>query len=104
MRRWTCARRRSSVAQRNDERDLVLNVLAGDPSPIALRIAVTQLDNAALKAKTADVAVGIAQIAIQTDPQAVAEAMQQVIRAGVGGETESRAKGYLERAQKLQAK
>jgi len=90
-----------AAAQRDEERELVLNVLAADPSPVALRIAVTQLDNAALKTRTAAVAVAIAQIAIQTDPQAVAEAMQAVIRAAVGGETESRAKGYLERAQQL---
>jgi HEAT repeat protein len=91
-----------AVAQRNDERDLVLNVLANDPSPVALRIAVTQLDNPALKAKTADIAVGIAQTAIQDDPRAVVGAMQQVIRAGVGGKTETQAKAYLERAQKMQ--
>ena len=50
-----------AVAQRNDERDLVLDVFARDPSPVALRIAITQLDNQALKAKTANVAVGIAK-------------------------------------------
>jgi HEAT repeat protein len=90
-----------SVAQRDDERDLVLDVLARDPSPLALRIAMTQLDNKTLQAKTAGVAVGIAQTAIQDDPQAVAEAMQRVLRAGVGGDTETRAKAYLERAQNL---
>jgi len=91
-----------AVAERDEERDLVLNVLAGDPSPIALGIAITQLDQPALKAKAASVAVAIAQTAIQDDPQAVADAMQKVIRAGVGGDVEARAQGYLKSARESQ--
>ena len=91
-----------AVAQRDDECDLVLNVLAGDPSPIALRIAVTQLGKPALKARAASVAVGIAQTAIQDDPRIVAEAMQQVMDAGIGGDTEGRARDYLQRARNPQ--
>ncbi|MHB0957501.1 MAG: HEAT repeat domain-containing protein [Pirellulaceae bacterium] len=91
-----------AAAQRDEERDLVLDVLARDPSPIALRITMTQLDNKSLQEKAAAIAVAIAQTALQDDPQAVAEAMQRVMQAGVGADTKTRAQAYRDRAHDMQ--
>ncbi len=91
-----------ALAQRDDERELVLNVLQADPSPVALRLAVSQLDKGGLRDRAASAAVAIAPRAIQDDPRAVAEAMQQVLDTAVGGSIEQQAKAFLDRAKKSQ--
>lgn len=89
-----------SVAQRDDERTLVLTVLERNPSSISLGLAVTLLDNAQLKGRAANVALSIAQRLIEEEPKPVADAMQKVIDAGVSRGVQERAKGYLQRATK----
>ncbi|MFV2068649.1 MAG: HEAT repeat domain-containing protein, partial [Pirellulales bacterium] len=89
-----------TVAQRDDERKLVLAVLERNPSSISLRLAVTLLENAKLKNQAASVALSIAQRLIEEEPKPVADAMQEVVDAKVGRNLEDRAKAYLERAKR----
>ncbi len=95
-------RKALALAQRDEERDYVLDVLQRDPSPIALELAVSQLDKGGVRNHAANAAVAIAPRAIQDDPKKVVQAMQQVIDSGVGGGTAQRAKTFLERAEKMQ--
>ncbi len=87
-----------AVAERDNERELVLKVLERNPSPISLGLAVGLLDNARLKNQAASVALSIAERLLEEEPKPVAEAMQVVVNSGVEHNFEKRAKTYLERA------
>ncbi len=86
-----------AVAQRDDERKLVLTVLERNPSPISLGLAVALLDNARLKNQAANVALSIAERLIEEEPKPVADAMRKVVDAGVDRKLENRAKAYRDR-------
>ncbi len=86
------------VAQRDDERQLVLTVLERNPSATSLGLAVTMLDNPNLKNRAAKVALSISQRLIEEEPKPVADAMQKVLDAKVGAKLMERARGYLKRA------
>jgi HEAT repeat protein len=87
-----------AVAQRDDERQLVLTVLERNPSTISLQLAVTLLENPQLKNQAANTVLSIAQRVLVEEPAPVASAMQKVLAAGVRGGLEQRAQSYLDRA------
>lgn len=91
-------RQAMAVANRDEERRLVLDVLTRVPSPQSLNQAVEQLKSPTLKQDAGLVAVQIADKVVQQNPRAVAKAMQQVLDAGVTGDTAARAKALLDRA------
>ncbi len=91
-------RQAMAVANRDEERRLVLDVLTRVPSPQSLNQAIEQLKSPTLKQDAGLVAVQIADKVVQQNPRAVAKAMQQVLDAGVTGDTAARAKALLDRA------
>ena len=84
-----------AVAQRDDEKKLVLEVLARYPSPESLAVALSLLQNAALKQAAGQTAAAIAEKIAESDPAAVADAMKKVLEAGVRGKPANRAKALL---------
>jgi len=87
-----------SLARRDEERSLALEVLSRIPSAETLSLAVSYLDRPGLKVKAAEVSVSIASRLLAEQPQQVAAAMQAVLDSGVGGEPAERAKRLLESA------
>jgi HEAT repeat protein len=86
------------VAKRDDEKRLAVDILTRIPSTATLQMAVSLLGTPALKDAAGDAAVKIAAKVIATDPKAVAEAMEKVVDAGVGGKPGDRAKQLLGQA------
>jgi HEAT repeat protein len=86
------------VAERDEERQLALDVLTRIPSAETLALAVSYLDQPALQEAAATAAVKIAPKLLQTEPQAVAAAMQKIVDAGVQGNAGARAKQLLGQA------
>jgi HEAT repeat protein len=86
------------VAQRNEEKQLALDILTRIPSAVTLQLAVSRLGDPALKDAAADAAVKIAGKVVGPEPKAIAEAMQKVVEAGIGGNSGNRAKQLLEQA------
>ncbi len=86
------------VAQRAEEKQLALAVLTRIPSSQTLRLAVSYLDQPTLKEAAAQAAVDIAPKIASRDPQAVAEAMQKVLDAGVANAVAARAKQLHDQA------
>jgi HEAT repeat protein len=86
------------VAQRDEEKQLALDVLTRIPSVDTLNLAVSFLDNPQLKEAAANAAVSIAPKLMRTDSKAVAAAMQNVIDSGVGGNAASRAQQLHQQA------
>ncbi len=87
-----------SVAQRDEERQLALDVLTRIPSPATLELAASHLSQPALKEAAATAAVKIAPKVVSADAKAVAAAMQQVVESGVGGAAGKKAEQLLEQA------
>jgi hypothetical protein len=85
-------------AQRDPERQLALDILTRIPSAETLALAVSHLDNAALKPQAADAAVKIAGKIVGQQPKAVAEAMQKVVDAKLPDPLDARAKQLLGQA------
>jgi HEAT repeat protein len=79
------------AAERDEERRLILNVLSHVPSAKSLAMVTPHLANSALRNEAALAAVAIGQKIVQAEPGLVAEAMQQVLKSGVSGETAARA-------------
>jgi hypothetical protein len=96
--RLEMCQRALDVAQRDEEKKLVLEVLARNPSPKSLSLAVSLVDNAGLRNDAGRVAVAIAEKIVQRNREAVAAAMQQVIRAGGDQDVINKAKTLAERA------
>ena len=86
-----------AVAQRDDEKTLVIEVLARYPSPESLALAVTALESATLKQAAGQTAVAIAEKIVESDPAAVAGAMKKVLEAGLRGRPANRAKALLDK-------
>ncbi len=86
------------VAKRAEEKQLALDILTRIPSARTLQLAVSHLDEPALKDAAAQAAVRIAPKLVGRDSKAVAEAMQKVADSGVGGNAGTRAKQLLDQA------
>ncbi len=86
-----------AIAQRDDEKKLVLQVLARNPSPESLAMVVPHLDNAGLKEEAAKAAVTIGEKIARANPAAVSEAMKKVVEAAGDSDAGKRAKVLLTR-------
>lgn len=87
-----------SLADRDDEKRLVLGALGGVPSADALAIVVPFLANPATKDEAAAAAVAIGEkIAAANTPQ-VAEAMKKVLDATANADLQKRAKEVFQKA------
>ena len=86
------------VAKRNDEKQIALDILTRIPSAQTLQLAVAHLGERGLKGAAAQAAVKIAPKLAASDAKAVADAMQKVVDARVGGNAGSRAKQLLDQA------
>jgi HEAT repeat protein len=88
------------LIQRNQEKKLLLGVLATVPSAEALTMAMSHLDNAATKNEACFAAVAISEKIVQQKPSEVADAMQKVIRATNNRGVLRRARATLNKAKK----
>ena len=89
-----------AVAQRDDEKTLVLEVLARYPSPESLAVALSLLQSATLKQAAGQTAAAIAEKIVESDPAAAADAVKKVLDAGVRGRPANRAKALLDKTGK----
>jgi HEAT repeat protein len=87
------------VAKRDEEKRLALDILTRIPSAATLDLAASHLGEPSLKDAAAKAAVRIAAKLVADDPKAVAKAMRKVVEASVGGDSGSRGKQLLERAE-----
>jgi HEAT repeat protein len=88
-----------AVAQRDEERKLVLGVLGRNPSAESLALVAPHLGGP-LKEEAAKAAVAIAKKIISAHPGPVADAMQQVVDNAKTADVVKEAKGLLNRAKK----
>ena len=87
------------VAQRDEERRLVLAVLGRLPSTKALSLVVPHLARPACAEDAATAALMIGEKIVQTEPRAVADAMREVLKSGVSGKKAAQAKTLLKRTE-----
>jgi hypothetical protein len=71
----------SALAQRDEEKRLLLGFLGSVPSTEALAMVLTYLDNRGTKNEAAQAALSIGQEIVEKSPAAVAEAMQKITKA-----------------------
>ena len=86
------------IAERVDEKKLVLEVLGRYPSAAALAIAVSAADDAEIGENASQVALGIAEKIVDSDKAAVAEAMPKIIEKTKNAGRAAKAKELLNRA------
>lgn len=96
--RWGMYNTAMATALRDDERRLALDVLIRIPSPRTLAEATKRLGEPALRDAAANAAVAIAAKLAANNPQAVAEAMQQVLDSGVGNPAKAKAQELRDQA------
>lgn len=89
------------AAQRDEERRLVLAALGRIPSAKAISLVVPHLAKPDLAEDAAAAALAVGETIVPTEPRAVADAMQQVLKGGTSDETTTQAKLLLERANRL---
>jgi HEAT repeat protein len=88
-----------ALAERADEKKLVLAALGGIPTVGALAVVTPSLGAADLKEEASMAAVAIAEKIVQTQPAQVAAAMEQVAKATANPQVANRAKALLGQAQ-----
>jgi hypothetical protein len=86
------------TAKRDEDKQVALDILSRIPSGKTLKLAVSYVGDAGLKDAAADAAVKIAAKLVGRQPKVVAEAMQKVVDAQVGGNPGGRAKQLLDQA------
>jgi HEAT repeat protein len=89
-----------TLAQRDEERRLALQILKQIRTPESLSIAVGYLDKRALRDEAATVAVTMSEKMIASKPAEVAAAMKQVLRVAKNKDVVDKARGLLNRAEK----
>jgi len=90
-----------AMVARPEDAKLVLAGLADVPHPDALQMAVECLDNQAVRGEAAMAAVKIGEAVMGSAPQAVASAMERVVKAAPNDATRKQAKQVLDRAKQL---
>jgi HEAT repeat protein len=88
------------LAERDDERKLVLGVLGGVPTAEALALVLPHLDNAAMKNEASAAAVAIGDKLAASRAAPVAEAMKKVLQVTDNDDLKKRAQTVLQRAEK----
>ena len=86
------------TAQRDEEKQLALDVLTRIPSVATLELAAAHLAQPALKESAATAAVKIAPKVVASDAKAVAGAMQRVVDSGAAANTVKKAQQLLTQA------
>ena len=89
----------AALVQRDEERKILLGVLAAGADAGSLAMAATHLDNAALQAEACLASVAIAERLLNERPDAVIPVMEQVIKVGKDEKLTARAKLALTAAQ-----
>jgi len=87
-----------SLADRDDEKKLVLGALGGVPSVEALTIVVPFLSNPATKDEAAAAAVAIGEKVAGANAPQVADAMKKALAATANADLQKRAKEVLQKA------
>ncbi len=90
-----------AAAQRDEERRLVLAVFSRVASAQAISRIVPHLANPALAEDAAAAALAVGEKIVQTDPRAVADAMQRVLKSRVSSGKTAQAKVLLERTRRF---
>lgn len=96
--RMTICRNTLAIAERADEKKLVLEVLGRYPSAAALAIAVSAADDAEIREESCQRALAIAERILESDKAAVAEAMPKIIEKTKNAGRSAKAKELLNRA------
>ncbi len=86
------------VAERVQEKQEVFKVLARNPSPDALAVAVSQLSDPELKDEAAGYAVSIAKQVVHVDPKGVVEPLEKLLNANVRAGLKKQAQAILKDA------
>ncbi len=89
-----------TLAQRDDERRLALDILKQIRTPESLSVAVGYLDQPSLREAAARVAVTMSDKMIATTPAEVAAAMKQVLRTAKDRDVVNKARALLNRSEK----
>ena len=87
-----------AIAERVEEKKLVLEVLGRYPSAAALKIAVSAADHDEIREEACHRALAIAERIIESDKSAVAEAMPKVMEKTKNGGRKAKAQELLNRA------
>jgi len=90
-----------TIADRDDERTLAIDVLGRVATSGALAVVVPYLSDDRLKGRAAGTVVAIGEKLIQTSPRQVAEAVQQALPAASNPALVDRAKALLAQAERL---
>ncbi|MCR4411417.1 MAG: HEAT repeat domain-containing protein, partial [Thermoguttaceae bacterium] len=92
------------LAQRDEEKKLVLGVLGGVPSPASLAMVAPFLDHPAMKDEAGAAAVAIGEKLAGRRPAEVAAAMKKVLQVSGNQDLKNRAAGILARTEKPEKK
>ena len=87
------------AADRDAEKELVLEVLGRYPTPKSLELVVPSLDDPKLKGPASEAAVAIAAKVVGQQPALVAEAMKKAAAAAPNAKVAGQAKALLEKAE-----
>jgi HEAT repeat protein len=90
------------LAERANEKREVFSVLARNPSPEALALAVGQLDDRSLREEAASCAVSIAEHVARTDSESVVKPMEQLLQADIAVGLKHRARAIVEKVKQTQ--
>jgi hypothetical protein len=90
----------SALADRNEDKKLLLSVLDTAPSAETLAMAMSHLDNKAIQNEAGLAAVSIAEKIAEKNPAVVAEAMQKAVKATGSRQVTSRAQKVLDTVKK----
>ena len=86
------------AAERDEEKQLALDVLARVPTAQSLELATSHLSDAALRDAAAEAALTVANKLVASDPAAVKSAMDKVQAAGVSDKAAERAREISQKA------
>jgi len=89
-----------SLAKRDDERLIALNVLKRVISVESLALAVENLDKPPLQEAASRVAVAISQKLVSSEPAATATAMERVLQVTKDKDLSAKAAALLQRSRK----
>ena len=99
-RKLAACREALGLADRDEEKKLVLGVLGGIPSVEALAMVAASLPDPGLKDEAGAAAVAIGEKIAGSHPAQVAQAMKQVLKATQGPALRQRAQDLLDRTVK----
>ncbi len=100
--RVVMCRQAMSLAERKEEKLLVLETLPRMPSAESLSIAVSQLESTEVKRQAALVTLALSDTVVNHDPAAVVAAMEQLLKLPQSTDVQKRAQAMLAQAQAKQ--